>query len=153
MDDKLIQAADAQQSVRTTGVNRRAFLSGTAAGALGGGAIVYGVSTVGIPPAVPLNIEPAQGRDVASDSTHSPQAASRPDLSSDARSHMADLILESIRRRYPSEHLDDVALSAIRKHVTDQLRRSAVLSRFPLVGDDRPAPTFAPVASHRVERQ
>ncbi|MDA1014147.1 MAG: hypothetical protein O3A00_06800 [Planctomycetota bacterium] len=107
-------------------------MSGTAAGAVGGGALAYGALQSVLTPAAQHDASASAESNVRAGSTDTKQTA--------------DLIVECIRQRYPHEGLDAVALAVIRNHVTDQVRRSAVLSSFPLSGDDRPALLFAPVA-------
>jgi hypothetical protein len=55
-----------------------------------------------------------------------------------------ELILALILQKYPDERLDGAVLDSIRDDIAAQLRRSRVLSGFPLQNGDRPALVFTP---------
>ena len=54
----------------------------------------------------------------------------------------AELLLELVKRQFPDARLDAEVLEEIRDDLERQLRRSAVLSKFPLTNADEPAFEF-----------
>jgi len=140
-------------SAASAHVSRRAFLWGTAVGVVTGGALAYGGVATALRPRSPASagsISPLSTADREANVTASPAAEASHPLPNRESTHV-ELIVSLIRQRYADERLDEAALDAIRDDIAGQLRRSRVLSSFPLENGDRPALVFAPFLADRAK--
>ncbi len=146
LDHQPIDESPAERDSAASGkVNRRAFLSGAAVGMVGGGALAYGaVQTELRPPSA--SISASLAAPAANDGSENADGVTGGacGLAIGRGSEPVDLIVALIRQRYPDNRLDQGALDVIRDGVVGQLRRSRVLSSFPLKNGDRPAVVFTP---------
>jgi hypothetical protein len=151
-DQQPLDNSSAERNSASSGqVSRRAFLSGTAAGVVGGGALAYGGFKSALVPASAAAFQSPAALSATDDgpgvSESVRDAASS--LTPGCGSEPLELIVALIRQKYPDDRLDDAALDFIRDGISGQLRRSRVLSRFPLQNGDRPALVFTPfLAAH-----
>ena len=134
-------------------VSRRAFLSGAAVGAVTGGAAVCGAVTTALRPSSPANAESTSPPFFADREADVTESAAAGTLRAEPQRDLTpvELIVSLIRQRYADERLDESALDAIRHDIAAQLRRSRVLSSFPLENGDRPALVFTPFLADRAE--
>lgn len=119
---------------KTAQVHRRGFLTGTAAGFVGGGVVAIGALASRSPDASAEN--------------PSGIAATKSEVATGLSGPYAtevDRIVTSIQQQYPDAKFDEHALGMLRTHVSDQVQRSRVLSEFELGCNDRPANLFVPV--------
>lgn len=117
-------------------LNRRDFARTLAAGA-----------------AIPLSAEFASAgeKPAVAKKTVAPETKESPEAAAVCDAEPVELILHWVRRQYPDERLDETAIEEIRDDVVKQLRRSRVLSDFPLTNADEPASVFTPFRSDRGE--
>ena len=111
------------------GMHRRSFLTGTATGFVGGGAVAVGAFAFRSPEAPNTDDAEPQSEAPSSPKTNATEV---------------DRIVSSIQSRFLAANLDDRDLAQIREQVAAQLVRSRVLSDFKFDTNDRPANLFVP---------
>ncbi len=115
-----------------SGMHRRSFLTGTATGFVGGGAVAVGAFAFRSSDVVPQQTTDDVEKQMEASTSPNPNEAE------------VDRIVSNIQSRYSTANFNDRTLVRIREQVAAQLVRSRVLGDFNFDGSDRPANLFVP---------